>query len=491
MFTPETRALSHAIGRTTGHPGRMRCRSSSSSESCHYHQAAQVTPSQGRIWKKKRSLWFGPVLPNPGPSLSSPVVKKLRLYTNRYKNICRTERPETDRSVKLSSPLRLIKPNLDRCSYAVDARFCVFECKSEEKSFSGSNPSLCRENTLCCWGILPAVHLIKSVDLLDPYLIDCQHISKACVVPRFTHLQFSNLEPLFASLRFDTHHDHFKVVLVAHSDHVLRRVLVSDLDLETTTQSELVADSIHQIGKFHRGSDHDVANIVSVHFDPDLAGFGSTSRVHHLKVALVNRPSVVVAAIVVLLINISLLITASVRPARSCTIHVVQIVGVGVIIVDRGPSCPLSLGIGATRGVGRRSRRLWASVLRGLVPVLRRVRLLVPVLIPCSFDVEFRRHGLRAIAHRSTSRRKLSAGLVVLRRRCGREDIVRPLRRRRPVTLPRSTGEIRLDEISSGERDVVGRSVVLHIRFASLFLNLGSARKSKRLRHIKKLMLQA
>lgn len=74
---------------------------------------------------------------HPGPSLSSPVVKKLRLYTNRYMNIYKTERPETDQPIKLSSPLRLIKPNLDRCSYAVDARFCVFECRSEEKSFSG------------------------------------------------------------------------------------------------------------------------------------------------------------------------------------------------------------------------------------------------------------------------------------------------------------------------------------------------------------------
>lgn len=71
----------------------------------------------------------------PGPSLSSPVDKKLRLYTNRYMNMYQTERPENDRPAKLSSPLRLIKPNLDRCSSAVDARFCVFECIVKRSPF--------------------------------------------------------------------------------------------------------------------------------------------------------------------------------------------------------------------------------------------------------------------------------------------------------------------------------------------------------------------
>lgn len=95
-------------------------------------------------------------------------------------------------------------------------------------------------------------------------------------LPHFTNLHFSNLEPLFASLRFDTHHNHVQIVLVAHSNHVLRRVLVSDLDLETTTKSKLVAYTIHQIGEFDCSSDHDVADIVCVHLDPNLASFRSS-----------------------------------------------------------------------------------------------------------------------------------------------------------------------------------------------------------------------
>lgn len=82
--------------------------------------------------QRKLMMYVVTIGPGPRPSQfqarASLPVKKLRLYTKQIQELVQDCETKSDRPVKLSSPLRLIKTNLDRCSYAVDARFCVFEC---------------------------------------------------------------------------------------------------------------------------------------------------------------------------------------------------------------------------------------------------------------------------------------------------------------------------------------------------------------------------
>ena len=82
------------------------------------------------------------------------------------------------------------------------------------------------------------------------------------------HLQLAGIQPLSLGLITNRGHDHVKVILIAHGDHVaIGRIVVPDLDLEPAAKAKLRLDAAHQVGEFNGHAHHDVAHIAGVHLD--------------------------------------------------------------------------------------------------------------------------------------------------------------------------------------------------------------------------------
>lgn len=256
---------------------------------------------------------------------------------------------------------------------------------------------------------------------------------------RATHLHLARVQPLPLGRLHHRLHDHVEIVLVAHGDHVPVRVVVLDLDLEPPAEAKLGLDAADQIGELDRHADHDVPHVAGVHLDADLGrspprgtpprrarhGSWGSAVGDHLKVALVERGVLVVAALF-LLFNVPPLASAVAllclaRPrapavaAPSSLVHVVQI-GVRVVVLLFDPaswSLPLRV---ASCWRGRCGAR-WAA--RELI---RRVPL-VAVVRSRAVQVELARDRFgAAIPHRHPSAH-LRWLLVVLGRRGRWEDV--------------------------------------------------------------------
>ncbi|KAJ6439924.1 NmrA-like family protein [Purpureocillium lavendulum] len=68
------------------------------------------------------------------------------------------------------------------------------------------------------------------------------------------------------------------IVLIPHGNHIaLWHVLILDLYLEPSSQTELFSDTVHEVREFNGSADHDVPDIVRMSLDPDFADI-RTSR---------------------------------------------------------------------------------------------------------------------------------------------------------------------------------------------------------------------
>lgn len=196
-----------------------------------------------------------------------------------------------------------------------------------------------------------------------------------------THLHLSNLLPLPPRIALDRHENHVQVVLVTEGDHVtIGHVVVADLDLESSSQTKLVPDTVDEVWELDGGSDHDVPYIFGVHLDADFADFwssrlasGRTGRhgssirpaiADHLEVTFVKGSVVEFASLVVLFLDVAgyvaaALLTAASGASVTTLVHVVDIVGIVLFFF-----ITLALRVGSLRCRGIGPLRAASGVLR-------------------------------------------------------------------------------------------------------------------------------